>query len=102
MMDLKKLKNYTFLTAALGAIAYSAITGKGFFNRPRFKEQHKALEKYMDNNYPGCIYTPITIHGKGWSSGVIKNGVYIAIIYFSKGTDGVYVFTEAKPAFGAK
>ena len=101
-MNFKQLKRGTLITATLGAIAYSAIAGKGLFNRPRFKAQHKALEKYMDNNYPGCIYTPITIHGKGWSSNVLRNGKIITLIYFTKGDDGVYVFTEAKPVLKTK
>lgn len=84
------------LTAAAAAAIYGAVTGKGFFNRPRFRAQHEALGKYVDNNYPGCTYSPITIHGRGWSSCVRRMGRPVCYLYFSKSDDGTYVFTETK------
>ncbi|MCH5212551.1 MAG: hypothetical protein J1G06_06025 [Oscillospiraceae bacterium] len=95
-MDLKKIKNRTVLTAAAAAAVYSFVAGKGLFNKPRFKEQHEALAKYVDTNYPDCYYTPITIHGRGWSSAVKRRGRVVSYIYFSKSREGIYVFTESK------
>ncbi len=96
LKQLKKIKNRSFLTAAAAAAVYSAVTGKGIFNRSRFREQHAELASYVDGNYPDCIYTPITMHGRGWSSSVMRMGRVISYIYFTKGDDGVYVFTESK------
>ena len=101
-MNFKRLKTGTIISAVLGALTYSVVAGKGLFNRPRFRDQHEALTKYMDNNYPGCIYTPITMHGNGWSSAVIRNGQKICLLYFTKGKDGIYIFKEIKPSFNVK
>ena len=95
-MDIKKLKNRTMLTAAAAVAVYSIAAGKGLFNKPRFREQHDELERYVDNNYPGCCYTPITMHGRGWSSTVKRGGRVLSYIYFSKSREGIYVFTESK------
>lgn len=90
-----RFKRRTLLTTAAVAVAYSAIAGKGLFNKPRFKEQHEALAKYVDNNYPDCTYSEICMHGKGWSSIIRRHGKPVCFVYFSKSPDGVYVFTES-------
>ena len=94
-MNFRQLRNNTVFAAAATAAVYSLAVGKGPFNRMRFKEQHDALSKYVDNNYPDCAYTPITIHGRGWASKVKRRGQTIRFIYFSKSAEGVYVFTES-------
>lgn len=91
----KKAKRIAMLTTAAGAAVYGFVTGKGFFNKPRFKEQHEALSKYVDNNYPDCTYSPITMHGKGWASAIKRRGRVIVFVYFTKSNDGVYIFTES-------
>lgn len=95
-MNIKGIKCRTVLTAAVAAAVYSAVTGKGIFNKPRFREQHEALGKYVDNNHPGCTYSSITVHGRGWSSCVRRWGRPVCYVYFSKSPDGTYVFTESK------
>ena len=95
-MSNKRLKCRAMLTAAAAAVVYSAVAGKGLFNKPRFREQHEALGRYVDNNYRGCTYSSITIHGRGWSSCVKRFGRPVCYIYFSKSPDGTYVFTESK------
>lgn len=95
-MRLRTLKNGTIFAAAAAAAAYSAFAGKGFFNKPRFRDQHEALGKYVESNYPDCTYSPITMHGRGWSSCVRRQGRVVSNIYFSRGSDGVYIFTESK------
>lgn len=94
-MNYKQFKHRALITAAAAATVYSAVAGKGFFNKPRFKEQHEALAKYVDSNYPDCTYSAITMHGRGWSSTVRRKGRLVCFVYFSKSTDGVYVFTES-------
>lgn len=93
-MDSKKIKRNLFLTGILATAVYSVAAGKGPFNKYRFKEQHDELARYMDENYPGCSYSPITAHGKGWSSTVLRMGKPVKFIYFSKGDNGHYIFTE--------
>lgn len=93
MSEKKTAKKLMLLTAAAGAI-YSAASGKGPFNKYRFKKQHDVLAKYVDTNYPGCSYSAISAHGRGYSAAVLRMGKPISFIYFSKGDDGAYVFTE--------
>lgn len=95
-MNIKKIKNCTILTAAVTAVAYSAVAGKGIFNKIRFRQQHEELGKYIDNNYPDCVYTHVTMHGRGWASSVRRRGKVVSFIYFTKSPDGIYVFTESK------
>lgn len=94
MAEKKSNKGKLFLAGAVAAVAYSAVTGKGPFNKYRFKEQHAELAKYMDTNYPGCSYSPIEAHGKGYTATVIKMGKAIKFIYFTKDEEGNYIFTE--------
>ncbi len=95
-MDVKKVKRGAMLTTAIAATVYSFAAGKGLFNKLRFKEQHEELARYVDANYPGCSYAPVTKHGNGWSSAVRSMGRPIVFLYFSKSPNGVYVFTESK------
>lgn len=90
---MSKKKKMILATAALAAV-YSVATGKGPFNKYRFKEQHEELDKYVETNYPDCSYSAITQHGKGWTSSVFKMGKPIRFIYFTKSEDGNYIFTE--------
>lgn len=95
-MTHKQFKRYAMFATATAAALYSAVAGKGFLNKPRFKEQHEALAKYVDTNYPDCTYSPITMHGRGWSSVIRRRGRAVVFVYFSKSPEGVYVFTESK------
>ena len=93
-MDSKKINKRLNMAGAAATAVYFVAAGKGPFNKYRFKEQHEELSKYIDTNYPGCAYSTITAHGKGYSAAVLKLGAPIKFIYFSKGTDGHYIFTE--------
>ena len=48
---MKKRTLFLIGTAAAAGI-YSAITGKGLFNKPRFKEQHERVANYVETHYP--------------------------------------------------
>lgn len=95
-MNYKQLKRGAVVVSAFSAVIYSLIAGKGLFNRPRFREQHEELSRYVDNNYPDCSYSPITMHGAGWASAIRRYGKIITFVYFSKSPDGSYIFTESK------
>ena len=94
-MDFKQFRQRTFLTAAAAAAVYSVAAGKGPFNKLRFSEQHEALSRFVDNNYPDCSYSAITVHGKGWASVIRRRGRTVKFVYFLKGRDGNYIFTES-------
>lgn len=93
MSEKKTGKKLMLATAAIAAV-YSVAAGKGPFNKYRFKKQHEELSKYVDTNYPDCSYSPITAHGKGWASAILKAGKPVSYIYFTKSDDGTYIFTE--------
>lgn len=88
----KKKGKILFVTAAAAAV-YSVAAGKGPFNKMRFKKQHEELSKYVDTNYPDCSYSPITAHGKGYSSAILRMGKPVSFVYFVESEDG-YIFTE--------
>lgn len=93
-MENKKLKKKMLLAGVAATAVYWVAAGKGPFNKYRFKTQHEELAKFVDTNYPDCTYSPITAHGKGWSSTILRMGRPVSYVYFSKGDDGMYVFTE--------
>lgn len=93
-MSEKKTGRKLFLAAAAATAVYSVAAGKGPFNKFRFKQQHEELSKYVDLNYPDCSYSPITAHGKGWASVILKSGRPVSYVYFTKSEDGTYIFTE--------
>lgn len=93
-MSEKKTGRKLLLATAAATAIYSAVTGKGPFNKYRFKQQHDELAKYVDENHPGCAYSPITTHSKGWASTILSMGKPIAYVYFTKSADGTYIFTE--------
>lgn len=93
MSEKKTGKKLMLATAAIAAV-YSVAAGKGPFNKYRFKKQHEELSKYVDTNYPDCSYSPITAHGKGWASAILKAGKPVSYVYFTKSDDGTYIFTE--------
>lgn len=62
---MKKRTLFLIGTAAAAGI-YSAITGKGLFNKPRFKEQHQRVANYVETHYPNAVYTPIEMTANGW------------------------------------
>lgn len=45
------------MSTAAAAGIYSAITGKGLFNKPRFKEQHERVANYVETHYPNAVYS---------------------------------------------
>lgn len=95
-MEYKQFKRKALLSAAAATAIYSVVTGKGAFNKFRFRQQHEELSRYVDCNYPDCTYSAITMHGNGWSSVIKRYGRVMCYIYFSKGEDGDYIFTESQ------
>ena len=93
-MSKNKTGKKIMLATAAAAAIYSAVSGKGPFNKYRFKAQHEEMAKYVNSNYPDCSYSPISVHGKGWTSTVLRMGKPVCFVYFTKSEDGTYIFTE--------
>lgn len=90
-----KRKTLFFLGTAAAAGVYSAITGKGPFNRTRFRKQHERISRYVETHYPNARYTPIEATDKGWVTVIKRIGMPKIILYVTCDTSGNYIFTES-------
>ena len=93
-MGKKKIRRKLFLATAAATAVYTVATGKGPFNKYIFKKQHEELSAYVESKYPGCTYGPISAHGSGWASVILKNGTPVSYVYFTRTGDGTYIYTE--------
>lgn len=87
-------KLLTFAAAAAAATAYSAITGKGIFNKYKFKKEHEAIAKYVESNYPGAVYSPVQKTEQGYSVIIRRPNMAKVMLYIYPTDDGRYVFNE--------
>ena len=83
------------LGAAAVAGIYGYVNGKGLFNKPRFKEQHEAISRYVDSHYPGAVYSPIEATENGYMTIISRPKQQKILLYAEKTPDGVYVFNES-------
>ena len=86
---MKKRTLFLIGTAAAAGI-YSAITGKGLFNKPRFKEQHERVANYVETHYP------IEMTANGWVTVIRRIARPNIILYITRDGNGNYVFTESE------
>ncbi len=91
----KQKKLMWVLAGALAVGAYRATTGKGIFNKIRFKDEHDAISNYMLSNHPGAFYSDIVKTGEGWSC-IINDGYDKYLLYINLSEDGTYIFAEKK------
>lgn len=96
MEIIMKKKSKIFLGTLAVATAYGAVTGKGVFNKWRFKDQHNAISRYVNGHYPNAVYTPITAAGGGWATVIIRLGRPKVFLYITRSDDGIYIFHERK------
>lgn len=89
-----KKKNAIILAALSAAGVYSAVNGKGIFNKVRFKSQHDAVARYVKSHYPNAFYKPITAAGNGWATVIVRPGMPKIFLYVTRSEDDVYVFHE--------
>lgn len=93
----KMKKKHKLIALAAGAIAvgaYSAVKGKGVFNKFRFADQHEAVKRYLDSHHPGASYSPIEPVSEGWST-IVTHGETRYMLYLTCSEEGVYVFDES-------
>lgn len=83
------------LLGAGAALIYGFAKGKGIFNVPRFYNQHKAIEKYLDTYYNGANHGDIIKTNDGWICIVNVNEEQI-LLSLQKSEDGNYIFSEKK------
>lgn len=93
-----KRKTLFLIGTAAAAGIYSAMTGKGPFNRIRFKEQHERISHYVETHYPGALYTPVEATEKGWVAVIKRLGMPKIILYVNRDEMGNYIFTETEAA----
>ena len=94
-MNKKKLLKIT--VAAAAATNYSAVNGKGIFNRMRFKDEHDAIARYVEGNYPGASYSPVQKTELGYAVVIRRANKGSKIMLYAMPTnDGNYVFKEIK------
>ena len=84
-----------FLGAVAVAGIYGYVNGKGLFNKPRFKEQHDAISRYVDSHYSGAVYSAIEATEKGYMTVISRPRQPKILLYAEKTPDGVYVFNES-------
>ncbi len=89
-----KKNKWAMVAAVAAAGAYGIIRGKGVFNKPRFKEQHDAVSRYVESHYPSSTYSPIEATENGWATIIRRVNEPRIFLYITKTDDGVYVFNE--------
>lgn len=88
-------KNKWLMVAAVAATgAYSIIRGKGLFNKPRFRQQHDAVSRYINNRYPDATYSPIEATENGWATVIRRANQPKILLYVTRSDDGIYIFHE--------
>lgn len=91
-----KKKTLVLLTTAAAAGLYGAISGKGIFNKTRFKHQHERIANYVETHYPGAAYSPIEMTSNGWVTVIKRIARPKIILYVTRDKNGNYVFSEVK------
>ena len=89
-MDNKRKK----LLLAVGgvALAYCYASGKGVFNKLRYKNEIDAVKRYVETHYSGASIGKIEAHENGkYVCPINYNGRKILLI-LTKTEDGMYVF----------
>lgn len=89
-------KLLAFAAAAATATAYSAITGKGIFNKYKFKKEHEAIARYVESNYPGAVYSPVQKTEQGYAVIIRRPNMAKVLLYVMPTDRGDYVFHEAR------
>lgn len=91
-----KKRNAAMLMSITALGVYSAVRGKGIFNKPRFREQHHVISRYVEAHYPGAVYSPIESAHKGYLTVIRRIGKPKIMLYAYKTSAGVYVFEESQ------
>ncbi len=88
-------KKTLFLLGAAAAGVYSAVAGKGPFNKIRFAAQHEHISRYVNSHYPNAAYSPIEATENGWVTVIKRIGAPKIILYVTCDENGNYIFEES-------
>ncbi|MDD6213786.1 MAG: hypothetical protein PUB42_01155 [Firmicutes bacterium] len=91
----KKNSKLPILIGAVAFTAYRFYTGRGIFNKIRFKDEHNAVSNYIESHHPSAIYSEITATRDGYSCVVTEEDNKF-VLCFTKSPEGIYVFWENK------
>lgn len=83
------------LLGAGAAVLYGFAKGKGIFNVPRFYNQHKAIENYLNTYHNGANHGDVLKTKDGWMCVVNIDNQQI-LLNLHKSDDGNYIFSEEK------
>lgn len=75
------------------AAAYKFVRGEGIFNKPRFYEQHKAVQNYLSTYHPDAEAGHIVKNDSGWHCIVTAPQKGFAL-NIHKAENGTYLFSE--------
>lgn len=90
-------KRDALIIGAAAAGIYGAATGKGIFNKWKYREQLFAVNGYIRSHHPGAHHSEITKTNKGYMTVISRNDNSPKIVlYISKTPEGVYVFDETE------
>lgn len=89
-----KKRSMVLMAAAAAAGVYSAVSGKGIFNKMRFRSQHDAISRYVEAHYSGAVYTPVEQAGHGWATVIVRRGKPKILLYVVRAENGMYIFNE--------
>ena len=90
-------KNVLIMMGAVAAAGiYSAVKGKGPFNKIRFKELHEKISNYVETHYPYSWYSPISATEKGWVTVITNRTGDRVLLYVSCDENGNYIYNENK------
>lgn len=92
-MKNKKILIPIMIGAAAAGI-YSAVKGKGIFNKRRFAREHDAVSRYIDSHYKGATYSEIQSVSGGWDTIITTPENKQIYLYITKTDEGVYLFHE--------
>lgn len=91
----KKISPLLTVAASLAAAGiYNYVKGNGIFNKPRFKNEHDAVSRYVNSHYPDSFYSPITTTEKGWMTVITTTENKKIVLSLTKCENNVYVFEE--------
>lgn len=92
---MKKKTGLWLLAGASAAIGYCAVTGKGVFNKFRFKKQYDAILNYTETHCPGAMIGEITPYKEGWSC-QISQGDTSFWLYIIPTEQGNFIFEQTQ------
>lgn len=87
-----KRKNKLLALAGIGAvIGYRAATGKGVFNKLRYKKQYNAVLNYTETHCPGAAIGEIQPYKEGWSCSITDRDMQYWL-YMIPTDNGTFIF----------